>query len=496
MCSGSYNFRFTSLVTLKVMALTKKTGLVFIVLFMLPFCGVGLICVVLALRELLSEQPEMGTVLFLGLFGLVFEGVGLWMILRALKGYKSSQQVDERKTQHPDKPWLWREDWTSRLIPDSNRLSLSYIWFFAVFWNLISAPLVLMVLPREVLQNRTYPALLGLLFPLVGAGLLIWAIRATLRWKKFGTSILELETLPGVIGGHLKGILQTRTALLPEEGLSLKLTCINRTVSGSGKNRSVNEKILWRERQVIPRDRIEGRRQGSSIPFTFEIPYDSKETDRKNMDNAILWYVDAAAGVPGVDYGAQFEVPLFRTSESNPDFAPAREAEVPEQMAEDLTQRGSQGGGTEFYFAPARNVKVALFVTVFALIWSAFIWFMMTHGAPIFFPIFFGLFDLLLLYAVLQLWFGVSKVLIESGQLTVTSGFLGLGLSKAVPCSLVEDFQISIGMQSGGRSGTPYYNIELITNNQKKVSLGRSIKDKRQAEWLATTMQDAVNQWK
>ena len=129
-----------------------------------------------------------------------------------------------------------------RLIPDSNRLSLSYIWFFAVFWNLISAPLVLMVLPREVLQNRNYPALLGLLFPLVGAGLLIWAIRATLRWKKFGTSILELETLPGVIGGHLKGILQTRTALLPEEGLSLKLTCINRTVSGSGKNRSVNER--------------------------------------------------------------------------------------------------------------------------------------------------------------------------------------------------------------------------------------------------------------
>jgi hypothetical protein len=59
----------------------------------------------------------------------------------------------------------------------------------------------------------------------------------------------------------------------------------------------------------------------------------------------------------------------------------------------------------------------------------------------------------------------------------------------------VEDIQISIGMQSGGRSGTPYYNIELITNATKKLSLGRSIKDKRQADWLATTMQDAVNQW-
>ena len=83
------------------------------------------------------------------------------------------------------------------------------------------------------------------------------------------------------------------------------------------------------------------------MPFTFEIPYHAKETDRTNMDNAILWYVDAAASVPGVDYGAQFEVPLFRTSESDPDFEPAREAEVPDQMAEDLTQyrqpRGHHG---------------------------------------------------------------------------------------------------------------------------------------------------------
>ena len=224
-----------------------------------------------------------------------------------------------------------------------------------------------------------------------------------------------------MIGGHLKGI-KTPSALLPQEGPSLKLTCINRRVSGSGKNRSVNEKILWRERQVIPKDGIEARVQGSSIPFTFEIPYDAKETDRNNMNNAILWYVDAAASVPGVDYGAQFEVPLFRTSESDPDFAPAREAEVPEQMAEDLTHTGSHGGitvrpgqrgGTEFYFAPARNVSVAVVLTVFTLIWSAIIWFMMTQGAPIFFSIIFGLFDLLLLYAVLQLWFGVSKVLIE-----------------------------------------------------------------------------------
>jgi len=67
------------------MAFTKRTGLFFIVLFLLPFCGVGLSCVVLALQEAASEQPEVGTVLFLGLFGLVCGGVGVWMILRAFR---------------------------------------------------------------------------------------------------------------------------------------------------------------------------------------------------------------------------------------------------------------------------------------------------------------------------------------------------------------------------------------------------------------------------
>ncbi len=130
------------------------------------------------------------------LSGTLWPGLrGCWCMddPQSLQGYQSSQQIDERKIQHPDKPWLWHKDWSSRLIQDSNRSSLSYIWFFSVFWNLISVPMSLTVLPREILQNRNYPALLGLLFPLVGAGLLIWAIRSTLRWKKFGTPILELE---------------------------------------------------------------------------------------------------------------------------------------------------------------------------------------------------------------------------------------------------------------------------------------------------------------
>ena len=244
-----------------------------------------------------------------------------------MKGYELEKQQEERKSRNPDEPWLWREDWAAGLIKDSN-LSLFPVWFFAVFWNLISMPYAFFVLPILILENRYYSALGLLIFPLVGTGLLIWAIRTTLRRDKFGTSVLKLETLPGVIGGHLKAVIRIPTALLLEEGPVLMLTCIKQTHSGE----DTNEEILWQEVQVIPKDRIKTDWRGSSIPFTFDIPYQVKETDREDMDmdNAILWYVEASASVPVVDYRAQFEVPVFRTQESDPEFVPGREAEAPQ----------------------------------------------------------------------------------------------------------------------------------------------------------------------
>jgi hypothetical protein len=42
------------------------------------------------------------------------------------------------------------------------------IWFF---------------LPAELAKGNRL-ALIGLIFPFVGVGLLVWAVRATLRWRK------------------------------------------------------------------------------------------------------------------------------------------------------------------------------------------------------------------------------------------------------------------------------------------------------------------------
>ena len=54
-----------------------------------------------------------------------------------------------------------------------------------------------------------------LLFPLVGIGLLVWAIRATLRYRRYGISLLELTTLPAPVGHALEGRSGRRRASAP-----------------------------------------------------------------------------------------------------------------------------------------------------------------------------------------------------------------------------------------------------------------------------------------
>jgi hypothetical protein len=46
-----------------------------------------------------------------------------------------------------------------------------------------------------------------------------------------------------------------------------------------------------------------------------------------------------------------------------------------------------------------------------------------------------------------------------------------------------------IGMRSGRVS---YYDIVILRKNGKKIRAGRSVGDKREAEWLAGTIREAV----
>ncbi|MEP6688058.1 MAG: hypothetical protein ABJC36_06890, partial [Gemmatimonadales bacterium] len=276
------------------------------VLFLLPFAAGGVFAAVMAARAVVQHDWMQAG--FLIAFALAFGGVGFGGIIAVLRGRRGAEAALARETRHPDAPWLWREDWEARRIADSSGAEMGFAWALAILWNLISIPSAVLAV-RAALHEGNRAALIALLFPIVGAGLLVWALRATLRRRRYGTSVLELGTLPAAVGHVLEGTVRTPAGLRPADGFRVVLSCIRRVTSGSGRNRSTSESILWQEERRTPVS-------GLGVPIAFALPPDAVPSDPGRGGDRTLWRLELSAEVPGVNYVSRFEVPVFRTAAS------------------------------------------------------------------------------------------------------------------------------------------------------------------------------------
>ena len=474
-------------------------------MFGVPFAGAGLWTVYLAVQQF-SEDPDDLEKLFLEIIlALCFCGVGFGLIAFGRFAASKTAELDALQQQHPDKPWMWRPDWAEGRVRGANRQTMLFTWAFALFWNLISAPLLL-VIPKEFIEKDNKLALLGLMFPLIGLGLLIWAVGATLRWRKFGASIFQMSTVPGVVGGRLRGRIETSLQSIPETGFELKLSSVRRIErernSGGTGNRSTTEKILWQEAQTIHPAQLALGYRGATVPVEFVIPYECEPTDDRDPLSIVVWRLESSADLPGVDFKCAFELPIFKTADSSPEpIEPGGSwgSKSPTQTFDpnQATVRvgPSESGGTEFYYRAARNVGSALALTVFLLIWAGAVWLQLYMEFPLIFPILFGAFGVLLFFAAIDLWFATTRVVIELGRVKIRRSTLGISSTKEIPISEIDHVKLDIGMQQSEtvtQSAQAYYDIEIHPKIGKKVKAGGNIKNKREAEWIVEQMQRLI----
>lgn len=435
---------------------------------------------------------------FYTIFVLAFGGVGFGLLIGGLVGWRKTRAEKIVARQRPDEPWLWKQEWSTGRVRSSSKTLMYVAIGFALFWNLISAP-VWFFLPGEVIDNKNYLAALAAIFPVVGIGLVLWALVAVLRWRKYGESVFEMAEVPGVVGGKLAGVIHTTRKIVPEDGFRVVLSCIRKRTSGSGKNRSTSESVVWQDERTMARE-LAGYEYGkSAIPVLFGIPHDQPETSHEDSDKQIIWRLEASAEVPGIDYAASFDVPVFKTPDSRPDFK-LDESLIADYVAApnpdlDLARAGvvktvsPAGAGTRYTFPMARHLGAVLGLTMFFIIWTGAIALMIHLEAPILFPIIFGLIDLLVGFAVLDLWFYRSVVDVFRHDVTVRGGLLGLGRKRRIDIADVKNVFLQRGMQSGK---TVFYTVCFGLGGGKKIVAGKRLKGKPHAQAVVRDLEETL----
>ena len=279
-------------------------------LFLLPFAFAGIALSAQALR--LAHQANWRDAILTGIGALTFGGVGFGGLIGLRVGYRRLKEAESLKATHPNEPWLWRADWAAGRIEDSSRTDLLGAWTFAVFWNLVSCPTAYFALDAALRHNK--PAgFIALLFPLVGVWLLVRASLITLRRHKYGISRLELSTTPGAIGGTLAATVSAPGSLKPPGGFQVRLACVRRVRTRSGKSNSIRETVLWQdELKVEGQQNRDYQGMRTVIPVAFKLPGTVEPSDSTDANNRVVWRLEVGGSVPGVDYAANFEIPVFR----------------------------------------------------------------------------------------------------------------------------------------------------------------------------------------
>lgn len=368
--------------------------------------------------------------------------------------------------------------------------------------------------PRQAVLVRDFdhnPVML--IFPLAlgVAGAAVAAVPAyrTLRRLKFGESVLEMKDAPAALGGPLTANIVLSHALQPAAGFALKLSNIHHLVTGTGKGRHVEEEILWQEEKQVDAS------LGHVIPVAFTLPRDAEATDTTDKDNRTFWRLHATAKLPGVDYAAEFEVPVVAAPRSAPAPIPPRPPSESSSLAQARLAMGmpdparpvpfvgsddeahfqqpahsrirvrDTDAGKEFYFPAFRNRGAAVFLAFFTLFWSGVVWFLIDHHAPLLFPVVFGFFAVILVLWTLHEWLATTRVVAGRDGLTLAKHLGGVGRTRTLAASDIREINIVHGETY---NNIVLYNIQIIRQNGGLVTAGDEIPDAHEAHWLALEM--------
>ena len=254
-------------------------------------------------ESMVDRAIRWGFLIFLLPFALGFGGVGvgaLWFLGKTLTG----SDAPKKGRQQPS-------------AAKANAASgIAGLWIFAFFWNVISFPIAILVVP-QIIASGEWVGLLVLIFPIIGVLVLWGAIAATVARLRRGQAQFSIQTPKPRVGAPVEGSVEFNRGVKPGEAFRVRLEC-ERT-SRAGEETSVSRR--WtKEIQA----KAVSSPAGVRIPFRFDVPTGLPATDSdddKPVTHRWLIEVQPAKGNVMTPYRKEVEMlpALFDgTSEAAP----------------------------------------------------------------------------------------------------------------------------------------------------------------------------------
>ncbi len=411
---------------------------------------------------------------FKSIFLFVFGGAGLGLLIFVWRARKEKDTSDPR---FKDKPWLLDDDWQTASILSSSKVAMYAMWAFAVVWNLISAPLPF-VMVDELVNKQNYLALVGLLFTAVGIGLIVWATRLTLQWRRFGRTPVTLDPFPGSIGGHVGGTIELALPFDAAHDFEMTLTNIHSYVSGSGKNRSQKEKAEWQDIIVA---HAEPSGKGTRVTFRFDVPDGLDESDTDHDDSYYLWRLNISAELEGTDIDRSYDIPVYATATQSRHLSRLavergreKQTVIADKSVLNIIKLIHNADGRKMRYPMGRSVLASMPGFVVGSVFAAVGWFVATDQGQWMFGSIFGGVGALVALGTLYTMLNSLEVSRDANGIKTVRRILGIPVKRSTMSR--HDFVMfkknSRFQTQGGGKHLMHYSLYALDRHGDKIIVG------------------------
>lgn len=436
-------------------------------------------------ESIVDRSIRWGLLGFKSIFLFVFGGIGLGLLIVI---WRAPDEKDKTLPEYQQSPWLLNDKWHSASIFSDSKSAMWGAWLFAGVWCLISAPLPFITYD-EFVNKQNHLALVALLFPIVGVGLFIWAIRRTREWQRFGATPVVLDPFPGSIGGHVGGTIDTNLPFSSSNKFMLTLTSLQSDMSGSGDSRSKQEKALWQDERVAHN---ESSPSGTRLTFRFDVPPGLKESDADQAgDSHHLWRLNVRASLPNADLDRDFTLPVYATAtesrliaERDAASSHAEQDAIYDQAVRDNVRVQFDGVTKTLVYPMGRNLVSNMAGFFIGSVFAAAGWFMIIKEGMMIFGGLFASVGGIIAIAAFYMMLKSLEIRQQGNTIVAVRRWLGIPIrTREMRRSLFSRFEKRSNMQTqtGGKH-VMFFKVLGIDRQENELILGEGFRGESGAD--------------